>query len=261
MKREIVFFGIILFLLLVSCKENRTEDTNSALSDETSTKNYFDSVLQTNINGAAVAAASMTAEKEGSEKESEETTAASEETNFAAPECGDMICQYYETYSSCAKDCQKLEETTLGDYPAFLEDVLLVVGNEASSTDVITATLISSYLMANGIDTKTVLASEITDFYKNDIILIGNPCDNQAIAELLHYTDETCLSIISTQNNAVIKLLVFDTNDIIIITGYDAGDTKAASQMLTDERYNLNGAEEWVNLVSTGDVNVYYSKN
>jgi hypothetical protein len=205
----------------------------------------------TGINGAAVAASPAIEEEQD----------AGEETNFAAPECGDMICQYYETYSSCAKDCQKLEDITLGDYPDFLEDVSLVVGDNATSTDVITATLISMYLVTKGIDAKTVLASEVSDYYTNDLILIGSPCINQAIATLLQYTNETCKDIISTQNNAVIKLLVFDTNEIIIISGYDNGDTKDASKMLTDERYNLNGAESWVNLVSTGEINVYYSRN
>ncbi len=256
--RFVLFFVLFFLFILSSCKESTTEDLNSALPDEISTKNYFDSVLQTtDINGAATAGSSTTEEELGEE----ETTAASKETNFAAPECGDMICQYYETYSSCAKDCQKLEETTLGHYPEFLEDVLLVVGDDASSTDVITATLISSYLMAKDIKTKTVLASEVTDFYTNDLILIGSPCDNQAIAELLQYTAETCRDIIKNQNNAVIKLLVYNTNEIIIITGHDAGDTKAATTMLIDEKYNLNGAEEWVNLVSTGEINVYYSRN
>lgn len=249
---------LFLFLLaLSSCKEQSSDDTTSDVSGEENTKDYFDSVLETTVNGAAVAGSSTTEEEE----EFEETTPVSEEMDFAAPECGDMICQYYETYSSCAKDCEKLEGTTLGDYPSFLKDVLLVVGDEASSTDVITATLISSYLMANDIDVKTVLASEVPDLYTNDLILIGSPCENEAIADLLHYTEETCHDIITTQNNAVIKLLVFDTNEILFITGYDAGDTKAASQMLTNEAYNLNGAEEWVNLVSTGDVNIYYSKN
>lgn len=258
MNKNIVLLFLFL-LVLSSCKEQSTDETNSALSDATSTKDYFTSVLETETTSVATSAASTEDEQE-EEQESEETSPTSEE-DFAAPECGDMICQYYETYSSCAKDCEKLEQTTLGDYPAFLEDVLLVVGDDASSTDVITATLISSYLMANDIEVKTMLASEVSDLYTNDLILIGSPCENEAIADLLHYTEETCQDIIMNQNNAVIKLLVYDSNEIIILTGYDAGDTKAASQMLTNEAYNLNGAEEWVNLVSTGEVNIYYSKN
>lgn len=257
------FLLLFVFLLVLSsCKES-TDETKNDLADATSTKDYFTSVLETETTSVATTAASTENEQEEEQEseEAEETSPTLEEENFAAPDCGDMICQYYETYSSCAKDCEKLEQTTLGDYPAFLEDVLLVVGDDASSTDVITATLISSYLMANDIEVKTMLASEVSDLYTNDLILIGSPCENEAIADLLHYTEETCQDIIMNQNNAVIKLLVYDSNEIIILTGYDAGDAKAASQMLTNEAYNLNGAEEWVNLVSTGEVNIYYSKN
>lgn len=256
MKKKIVLFGIILFLLLLaSCKErgSATEESTEETEDVGSS---FDIALEETT---ATTAEEITEEETATEEISEEET----EEDYAAPSCGDSICTYYETFSSCPDDCEKLEETTLADYPEFLDDgTLLVVGDEASSTDVITATIIATYLVSQGIETETKLASEVSDFTSTDLILVGSPCDNKAIATLLHYTSETCKDIITDQNNAVIKLLVSDTNEIIIITGYDKGDTKDASAMLTDTTasYNLNGAEEWINL-KDGGINVYFSKN
>lgn len=264
MKRKGIVFllAFILFLfLLSSCKQKETTETIT----EESTNDIFDDVLSSVSQNKETEISDASSDTDAPEES--ETNDASEEqeddVEYAAPSCGDSICTYYETFSSCPADCEKLEETTLADYPAFLEDgTLLVVGDESSSTDVITATVIATFLVSQQIETETKLASEITDFYAQDLILIGSPCDNKAIATLLHYTSETCKNIISGQNNAVIKLLSSETNEIIIITGYDKGDTKDASAMLTTpSNYNLNGAEEWINLASDGEINVYFSKN
>lgn len=265
-KSILLLIGIIfVFLLLSACKEkgNTGEDSEEATDKAGKTSTYFDEILGESNPTTAVTAESdsNSATEESSEEENVEQDEETQE--YAEHTCGDGICTYYETYSSCPDDCEKLIDTTLADYPTFLEDgTLLVVGNSASSTDVITATVISTYLVTKGIKTETKLSSEIedTDFSATDLILIGSPCDNAAISELLHYTSETCKDIITQQNNAVIKLLVSDTNEIIIITGYDSGDTKVASAMLTSAEYNLNGAEEWVNL-NNNAINIYFSKN
>lgn len=260
----ILLVGIIfLFLILGACKEkgNSEEDSEKGTEKVSETSRYFDEVLDNSNPTGASAAESDSATKENS---ADESGGGDEETQvYAEHTCGDGICTYYETYSSCPDDCKKLVDTTLADYPTFLEDgTILVVGDSASSTDVITATVIGTYLITKGIKTETKLASEVedTDFSATDLILIGSPCDNAAISKLLHYTSETCKDIITQQNNAVIKLIVSDTNEIIIITGYDSGDTKVASAMLTSAEYNLNGAEEWINL-NNNAINIYFSKN
>ncbi|MEK6921403.1 MAG: hypothetical protein AABX82_05950 [Nanoarchaeota archaeon] len=257
MNKKILFLGLALtlLLLLLSCKQKATSTEATTEQDD-----MFDNVLS----GAATVEIEEETEeinKEG-EEQIEEAESTDESEDYAAPSCGDTICTYYETFASCPDDCEKLSDTTLYDYPDFLDDPILVVGNNASSTDVITATVISTYLVTHDISSETKLASEVTDLYAQDLILIGNPCENDAIAQLLHYDEESCGDVVTEMNNAVIKLLVFDTNEIIIITGYDKSDTKDASKMLTtDGTYNLNGAEEWINLDSDGDINVYFSKN
>lgn len=261
-KKLLVFFIIILlFLLFVSCKKNEASTETTEQTEPKETGDLFDEVLS----GANTANSN---EEEQTEESSEETTENQEtadeenaEEDYPAPECGDSICTYYETASSCSEDCEKLEETTLYDYPAFLNDPIIVVGDDAPSTDVITATVISTYLITHDITAETKLASEISDFTSDDLILIGSPCENSAIAELLHYDRDSC-GVVTEMNNAVIKLLVFEGNEIIILTGYDKGDTKDASKMLTtDGTYNLNGAEEWINLGNDGSINLYFSKN
>ncbi len=258
MNKKVFLFCMVMIslLLIVSCKQ-KEQSTTETTEQEAQTSDLFDTMLDTT--GAATLTIEETSSDETEELSDDESIVVSEE--YAAPYCGDDICTYYETFASCPDDCEKLSETTLYDYPEFLDDPILVVGDDASSTDVITATVISTYLVTHDITAETKLASEISDLYAQDLILIGSPCDNQAIADLLHYTSETC-SVITEMNNAVIKLLVFDTNEIIIITGYDSGDTRDASKMLTtDGTYNLNGAEEWINLDSEGDINLYFSKN
>jgi hypothetical protein len=259
-KKIIAIMLTLLLLFLISCKQQDIAVEKPQKTENQQTKELFEEVLT----GQTITDSEETAEE--TQEEAEETESEieqTEETDYDAPSCGDDICTYYETHDSCAEDCDKLETTTLFDYPEFLNEPILVVGDEAPTTDVITATVISTYLVANEITPTTKLASEITSFTTDDLILIGSPCDNNAIASLLHYTAETCDDVISSQNNAVIKLLVNPTNEIIIITGYDVGDTKDASKMLTDttHAYNLNGAEEWINLDSGGDINMYFSKN
>src|SRR3989338_6551439 len=264
-KKIIIFLTLmILLLLLLSCKQSGNSETTTE-TEETETGDLFDDVLS----GANTADTDSINEEE-TEEITEETTDDEQEPSdedegemdYAAPACNDSICTYYETFSSCPEDCDKLEDTTLYDYPSFLDDPIIVVGDDAPSTDVITATVISTYLITHDITAETKLASEVTDLTSDDLILIGNPCENAVIAELLHYDSESCSGIVTDMNNAVIKLLVFENNEIIIITGYDNGDTKDASKMLTtDGTYNLNGAEEWVNLDSDGDIVLYFSKN
>lgn len=259
----ITLLFVLSFFTLLSCKGKTSTEMTTAVTADTSQNNLFDDVL----GGEDISSTDIEEEQEETqitqESDIELETNVETELSYADPSCGDAICTYYETFKSCPEDCQKLEDVTLYDYPNFLEDgSLIIVGNDAPSTDVITATLIATYLVAEGISTETKLAGEVSDYDSTDMILIGNPCDNTAIANLLHYSAKNCADVVKEQNNAVIKLIVQTDNEIIILTGHDIGDTKDASEMLTDtsHQYNLNGAEEWVNLAD-GDINIYYSKN
>ncbi|MBI5072668.1 hypothetical protein HZA99_02525 [Candidatus Woesearchaeota archaeon] len=260
MKRIIsIVFLILLLFTLGSCKKKETTEQPSEITGADQ-GNLFDDVLN---DPSSQTTTQTTEEGTSSETTTSETETTNATTDYADPSCGDGICTYYETFSSCPEDCEKLKDVTLFDYPEFLQNgTLIVVGNDAPSTDVITATLIATYLVTQGVSTETKLAGEVSDYDSTDMILIGNPCDNAVIANLLHYSARTCANVVTEQNNAVIKLLVQDKNEIIIITGYDIGDTKDASEMLTDttEKYNLNGAEEWINLAND-EINLYFSKN
>lgn len=256
-KGFIILFLILVLLTLGSCKKKETSE-QTAETTSADQGNLFDNVLNDQSSSSEQTITEETTSSEETTTSETETT-----TEYADPACGDGTCTYYETFSSCPDDCEKLKDTTLFNYPKFLQNgTLLVVGNDAPSTDVITATIIATYLVTKGVSTETKLAGEVSDYDSTDMILIGNPCDNAAIANLLHYSSRNCADVVKEQNNAVIKLLVQSKNEIIIITGHDIGDTKDASEMLTDttEKYNLNGAEEWVNLAND-EINVYYSRN
>jgi hypothetical protein len=258
--RKLLFVLFIAFLLLfsiTSCRDDGDDGITVDVDNGDDTDDYFDSVLDDSRNDAD------DEDSDGGDNADDEVDPDDEDdaVSYGEVECGDGICQYYETHSSCSEDCDELEEITLGDYPDFLEDVIIVIGDEAPSTDALTAAVIGSYLVTVDIDSETILASELSRFDDNDLILIGSPCTNLALAEFYHYDQDSCGDIISDQNNAVIKLNVLDDNEVLTITGYAEDDTLDASQMLTSSAYNLNGAEEWINMYSDGEINIYYSRN
>jgi hypothetical protein len=257
-KLFVALVALLLLFGLASCKKDA--EVVLEVEEEGSVEDYFDTVLEDSPLIVVEEKDPDLIEEEVDDDEPEDIEEEEKEV-YGATECGDDICQYYETYSSCSEDCEKLVDITLGDYPDFLEDVLIVVGDSAPSTDVLTAAVLGTYFVTVDIDSKTILASELEVYDDDDLILIGSPCNNEALVELYHYGVEGCDEIISGQNNAVIKLTVQEDNEIISITGYNAEDTMDASQMLTNGEYNLNGAEEWINLFSDGTINLYFSKN
>lgn len=168
-----------------------------------------------------------------------------------APYCGDTICQIAETYTTCYPDCDRHRPTNSLQYPYFFTDVTLVVGDNAPSTDVITATLISGYFNSQGITTKTILASEASmeDLYTQEMLLIGNPCENEFIMDILYYTEETCTLAIPTENTGLVKFLQFGNNEVVIITGFSSEEIKDLSTILRYQSYILDGTEVWVYFV------------
>ncbi len=173
-------------------------------------------------------------------------------------DCGNGYCNFYETYSTCSDDCDELTDITLANWPdMFIEDdevtALLVVGEDAMAEDVIAITNIATSLQSTEAGVSAVkLDSDIDDPYAQDLILVGTQCDNDIINEVLGYDEETCAESIQDEDTAIIKLLVTDTNKILIISGYAGTDTRYAGDFMADEDYYsaLEGAEA---IIDTSD--------
>ena len=136
----------------------------------------------------------------------------------------------------------------LSDFPdMFIEDgklnALIVVGNDAPSSDVIAQTnlalFFTSYL-GKPVTGYSKLASEVDNLEQN-LILIGSPCNNDISLEILDA--ETCNEGLE-QGEAIIKLVEGDENSyLMVMSGSDKGVREAANVLANYEDYNLNGDE------------------
>ncbi len=191
------------------------------------------------------------------------------------PVCGDDYCSFYETYSTCSDDCNELTDVTLANWPdMFIEDdeftALLVVGVDARAEDVIAIMNIAISLRPTTAVTGLPLSisavyldSEIDDPYAQDLILVGTQCDNDIINEVLGYDEETCAESIQDEGTAIIKLLVTDSNKILIVSGYAATDTRYAGTFMSDEDYysSLEGAEVVIDTSDEDSMSVLSTEN
>jgi hypothetical protein len=161
------------------------------------------------------------------------------------PCCGNDVCDLLEDYESCSDDC---DEALLGleDFPDFFDDdTLIIVGNKAPAIDVISATDLATHLQReNNLELVSVLTGDIgeLDDLDEDAILIGKPCDNPFISELLDLEEDDCETYLDP-DTAVIKL-IFDDNTYVIVTGYTAEDTRDGIAKLNSG--GVDGQEEVV---------------
>jgi hypothetical protein len=137
-------------------------------------------------------------------------------------------------------------EYTLQDIDLILRrGMYFIVGNKAPAMDVITISSIKSTLSGKGIDTGDAkLADDISDYSKEDYIVIGSPCDNPVAAKLL-------AKEISKKGNCNIFapgtawIKIFQTSEdhiALYIGGGAAADTKKAGKVIENfDDYNLQG--------------------
>jgi len=152
----------------------------------------------------------------------------------------------------------------LGDYPdMFIEgdtfNGVIVVGDAATAEDVIGATDIATSLQYLSEDSNsdivtvrrinvasTKLASEITDAYNQNMILVGQPKRNSVNGnELIDQFYSGSL------NSGLIKLIRNGDYYILIVTGDSPSNVRQASQVLANYGdYNLDGTEYEVGTAS-----------
>ncbi len=143
----------------------------------------------------------------------------------------------------------------LSEFPGnFLKDGefdgFIVVGKEASSTDVISQSAIA--LKLGQVVTKpkfdiNKLDDEVE--LENNIILVGNPCVNKLTSALLDNPSPCDKDFHS--GKAFIKYLEKDGYKYIVVAGNTDKETREAAQYLANyDTYGLSGSEIEISLVS-----------
>jgi len=132
---------------------------------------------------------------------------------------------------------------TLRDYPdMFVKEsklnVNIVVGDLAIASDTIGAIEIATSLQYNPTTKESfsglraVLASEIVDFSKENVISVGGPCANGVTAELMNFPP-SCSDAIEP-NTGIIKLYEFESTSALVVAGFSAMDTRRACRALAN---------------------------
>lgn len=135
----------------------------------------------------------------------------------------------------------------LSNYPDFLIrkseiDTIIVVGDEASSSDVIAQTNLALSLgnvLEKPLTGSSKLASEVRSLEQN-IISIGNACDNDITDKILN-NPEPCDKDLE-KGDAFIKLLKNGNFVHIVVAGFsNLGTKEAANVLINYDKYSLKG--------------------
>lgn len=140
-------------------------------------------------------------------------------------------------------DLKNFPELFLGEKNGkTVSNVLIVVGKQAPARDIIAATTIASALNelveTENDRVKTVLDDEVSNLYDQNVIIIGNPCDNPQAKELTRISD--CHADLK-ENQASITLFDEKNHIQLSIVGYDGQGTLKAAQKITDKKSLLSG--------------------
>jgi hypothetical protein len=173
-------------------------------------------------------------------EESPETEPIEEETNatIEPEDTGMDERQAEETEEDMFVITAEPADYDLKDYPdMFSGDTIIIVGNEAPASDVVSATYIQNSV---GGKVKSVLASEINDISGKNIISVGNACNNRITAEIIG-NPKDCLSGLE---EGVGRAAIYKNGDKIsmVIDGYSSVDVRRAAKLLEEQPDRLSGS-------------------
>lgn len=149
---------------------------------------------------------------------------------------------------------------TLVDYPSFFIkgnsfDGVMAVGDKAPSEDVIGISDIAMSIQQanipkNGINIEigaTYLVSEVPNLYGTNAILVGTPCVNKLVAELMNSDLTKCSGndyLGFEKGQGIIKLYEVSGKAYVLVTGYSPADVRMATKALANYGdYSFSGTE------------------
>lgn len=136
----------------------------------------------------------------------------------------------------------------LSDFPNFFADegrqVYIVIGKEAKTDDVIggisvAVTLTTEYMKnSKNIPPIAVFDTEINEYNKYDMVVVGGPCVNSAAAYLMGHPNKCTQGF--EPGTSRIRIYEQDTGKIaLLVAGYTGFDTTRAAYVLSHFRdYN-----------------------
>lgn len=147
------------------------------------------------------------------------------------PCCGNSICDRGEDCSKCPADCRCADEA-LPEFPEFLDRVLIVVGDLATSQDSLTASFVSTNLYLEGAQPESAIYSmaDADKLEEWDLIVLGRPCENFAWEKYMGVGCGT--DNYFEENTALIKLTEEGGREIIFVGGSTPEDTRKAAEYL-----------------------------
>ena len=151
-----------------------------------------------------------------------------------SPCCGDGVCSAGEA-ATCIDDCGG--DFDLSDYPEpFISEgqlnTQIIIGEGSGSKGVVAATAVLAGLdfvgQKPGYTQEGLLDTDISSIQGKNVILIGNPCMNQFVAELYKTGDQDCLSGIAKGEKIIRLFRTGAATYALVISGYDEDDVRAA---------------------------------
>ncbi len=125
---------------------------------------------------------------------------------------------------------------------------ILIVGHTASAEDIIgISDIIASLQFASGYSQRinvgsAKLASEVDNINTQNAIIIGNPCVNIFIAELMGSNSVECLGGLEKGKGVITLYKTSDSTYALSIIGYDPEDRRKAAEVLANYKdYDLSG--------------------
>ncbi|MDO8642777.1 MAG: hypothetical protein Q7R76_04300 [Candidatus Woesearchaeota archaeon] len=164
--------------------------------------------------------------------------------------CGDTLCKDGETCNTCFQDCCSItsfssqEKLNLINFPGLAKGFSVVVGDKAPPEDVVVGEHILITIASEGLSVgKGMLASEI-QLGAKDYIVIGNPCDNKAAAELFKIqqffnTNPRQCQIFKPGEGLIKLFMTSEKTMVLYVGGYSPAETKRAAQRLLDYQKNI----------------------
>ncbi|MBD3313788.1 hypothetical protein GF345_05070 [Candidatus Woesearchaeota archaeon] len=214
---------ILLLMLSTGCQESDDKDEEENFSE--------DQAAEENTGGGADESVNETGDEEPQENE---TSDVADDEDDAEPEPQPDPEPEYELVHTLA-DIDEI----------FQDDFFFIVGNQAPAMDVVTISEIQVALRDLDIQTGTAeLADEVDDISAKNYIVVGNPCDNPAAAELMsdEIEEQDDCNVLES-GTAQIRLFKTSPDSIaILVSGDRPVYTRIAGDVLGNfDEYPLTG--------------------